>query len=126
MLQSQGLVQIPKINAFVSANLMIVSGLPYAPNALVALPQGTRAINLAAPGTGANRAPTQKLLSLRISKAIGLGAGRKLELITNVNNVLQNEAYQTYVTLNYFNASFAKPAAWIEPRNMNLMAKITW
>ena len=42
------------------------------------------------------------------------------------NNVLQNKAYQSYVTLNYFNASFARPAAWIEPRNFNIMTKLTW
>jgi hypothetical protein len=95
---------------------MILSGLPYAPNTLVPLPQGTRAVNIAPPGSGNNRAPWQKLVSLRFSKALPLGGTRKLELISNVNNILQNKAYQTYVTLNYFNASFAKPAAWIEPR----------
>lgn len=126
MLQSQGLVQIPSLGAFVSGNVMFLSGLPYAPNTLVPLPQGTRAINIASPGTGDNRAPWQKLVSLRFSKALPLGGTRKLELIANVNNVLQNKAYQTYVTLNYFNASFARPAAWIEPRNMNVMTKITW
>jgi carboxypeptidase family protein/TonB-dependent receptor-like protein len=126
MLQSQGLVQIPRIGAFVSANVMILSGFPYAPNAVVALPQGTRAVNIAPPGSGKNRAPWQKLVSARISKALALGGTRKLELIANVNNLLQNKAYQTYVTLNYFNASFAQPAAWIEPRNMNVMTKLTW
>lgn len=126
MLQSQGVVDVPRIGVLVSANVMILSGLPYAPQAVVPLPQGTRSINIASPGSGDNRAPWQKLVSLRLSKSVGLGAGRKLELISNINNVLQNKAYQSYVTLNYFNASFARPAAWIEPRNFNIMTKLTW
>ena len=77
-------------------------------------------------GSGDNRAPWQKLVALRISKAIPLGGTRRLELISNVNNILQNQAYQTYVTLNYFNPQFARPAAWIEPRNFNVMTKLTW
>ena len=126
MLQSQDVIDIPKVGILASANIMIVSGLPYAPQSVVPLPQGTRSINIATPGSGSNRAPVQKLVSMRISKLIPVGNGRKIELISNIANLFQNEAYQTYVTLNYFNASFAKPAAWVEPRNFNLMAKLTW
>jgi hypothetical protein len=125
MLQSQSTVQIPHLDVMVSANVMIVSGLPYAPQALVQLPQGRRAINIAPPG-GVNRAPRQDIMALRFSKMLARHGGRKLELMANVNNALQSKAYQQFITLTYNSPQFAQPSNWIESRNMNLMAKITF
>jgi hypothetical protein len=51
---------------------------------------------------------------------------RKLELLAKVNNALQSKAYQTLVTLTYNSPQFAQPSNWIEPRNMNLIAKFTF
>ncbi len=126
MFQTQSMVQVPKVGLLVAANFQSVAGIPYAPQALINLPQGRRSINIAAPGSDSFRAPWQNLLGVRFSKPVRLGGSRKLELIANVYNVLQVEPYQTFVTLNYFTPQFAQPAAWVEPRNMTLMAKFSW
>ena len=125
MLQSQSVLNVPRVGVMVSASVMVVSGFPYAPQALIQLPQGRRSINIAAPG-GDFRAPRQDLVALRISKIIAIGATRRLEVMANVNNALQSQAYQQFVTLNYFSPQFAQASAWIEPRNMNVMVKVRW
>ncbi len=125
MLTTQSIVEIAPVGVMISANLQVVSGLPYAPQALVQLPQGRQSINIAPPG-GVYRFPRQNILALRFSKQFALGSLRKVELIANVNNALQAQAYQTAVTFNYFDPRFAQPSTWMEPRNMNLMAKVSW
>jgi hypothetical protein len=124
MLQSQSTLMIPRIDLMVSANVMIVSGLPYAPQALVQLPQGRRPINIAPPG-GVNRAPRQDIMALRFSKILARHGGRKLKQMENVNNVLQSKAYQTFITLTYNSPQFAQPSTWIQPRTMKLTATVS-
>jgi len=125
MLTAQATYDVPKIGVLASANVQIVSGLPFAPTATVALPQGTRSVMIAPPG-GDYRFPRQDLIALRLSKVLPVGPSRKLELIANINNILQNEAYTSLGTTNLFSATYGQPTAWVEPRNMNVMVKMTW
>jgi hypothetical protein len=125
MLTSQATYDVPRVGVLVSANVQIVSGLPFAPSAVVPLPQGTRSINIAAPG-GDYRFPRQDIVAMRFSKILPFGPRRKIELIANVNNLLQSEAYSALATTNLFSPLFGQPTTWVEPRNMNVMAKLTW
>ncbi len=125
MLTSQATYTIRPIALLVSANVQLVSGLPFIPTALVPLPQGTRTVNIAPPG-GDYRLPHQNIVAMRFSKLLPIGNGRKVELIANVNNILQSKAYSAFATTNFFSSSYGQPTTWVEPRNMNVMAKLSW
>jgi hypothetical protein len=62
-----------------------------------------------------------------VTKFIRLGRGdRKIELVADVQNALQNEAYTAVVTRNFFSATFGVPSVYTEPRRLLLGTKFAW
>ncbi len=117
---------VAPLGVLLAINSRFESGLPYAPVTVVQLPQGSRSVNVAPPGSGDFRFPPQKTVNLRMSKTIVRRNATRLEVVANVYNVLQNKAVQSFLTLNYFSPTFGQPASWIQPRFANLMVKMSW
>ncbi len=62
---------------------------------------------------------------VRFSKRFPFGHGdRQPELGAEPQNVLQDTANITIVAQNFFAATFAQPNTWLEPRRLQLMAKV--
>jgi hypothetical protein len=116
-----GTVEIPRIALMASFHLMAVTGEPFAPQALVSLPQGRRSVNIEPPG--GYRYPSQELLYLRFTKVLLRRGDRRLELGAEIANALQDKSHNSLITQNFFSSTFAQPAAWIEPRRMQFVAK---
>jgi len=114
ILNGQASYRIPMIEVTAAANLWVQSGIAYAPQAAVSLPQGRRNINIAAPGT--YRTPYQDILNLRLSKNVWEQGGRRIEVMIDIRNLTQGEVYQKVITKNFFNPKFGQPSAWIPPR----------
>lgn len=124
MLSMQGAVQVPRVDVNVSAAYMLQSGLPYAPQAQVVLPQGRKSINTGAPGTF--RFPKHNNLNLRVSKFFAYSASGRIELIADAQNLLQAETSLSVITRNFFSTNFGLPATWVEPRRLLLGIKFTY
>jgi hypothetical protein len=110
----QGMYVVPKIEVTVAPNLLWQSGIAFAPQALVSLPQARLSINIEPPGS--YRTPVQRLMGLRVSRDVWRRGTRRLQVTSDFTNLLQNETYQNIITRNFFNANFGKPASWIPPR----------
>jgi hypothetical protein len=115
--------EVPKLLVLVSTNLLISQGHPFAPEALIQLPQGRRSVNIEAP-TGEFRYPRQDLLNFRFSKILFRTGTRKLEVAAELMNVLQDTAHDQILTGNFFSPTFGQPARWIPPRRMNFLARV--
>lgn len=125
MFTATGGYELPKVAVLVSSSYMYAQGTPYAPQALISLPQGRRSVNIAPPD-GTYRFPSQNLLSFRISKILFRRADRRLELATEIMNALQDKAFDQILTRNFFSPTFGQPANWIEPRRMNFLARVNF
>jgi hypothetical protein len=101
---------------------MSASGNPYAPQALVQLPQGRLSINIEE-ADGTYRMPYQNSLNLRFTKLLFRQADRRLEIGTEIRNVLQDEGFESVVTRNFFTATFGQASSWVEPRRMVFLAR---
>jgi hypothetical protein len=113
---------VPFIDVQVAANLMALSGTPYAPQALVQLPQGRRSVDIAAPGS--YRTPSQELLYLRFNKILFRHSGRRVEVAAELANALQSEAFLTVATQNFFASNFGQSSGnYIQPRRLTFIAK---
>ena len=121
MLTAMGMYDIPVIDLRVSANLMVASGQPYTPQALVQLPQGRRSINIERAGN--YRLPTQELLYLQLEKTIFSVGGRRVMVGGQIWNVLQDTAHDDVVTQNFFSDNFGVPDQWVIPRRMHVWVR---
>jgi hypothetical protein len=115
--------EVPRVRLMVSGHLMAVSGNPYAPQALVSLPQGRRSVNIE-PATGEYRQSTQKLLYLRFGRDVFKRGHRRVELAAEVANLLQDKSSNSIISRNFFSTTFGQPGEWIEPRRMFFVAKL--
>jgi hypothetical protein len=116
--------EIPKIAVTAATNFMGLSGAPYAPQALVSLPQGRRSVNIEE--AGAYRLPAHTSLSLRFSKFLFRSGERRLELIAHVSNLLQEDTYTAVVSRNYFATTFGQGDSWVEPRKMYFQVRVLY
>jgi hypothetical protein len=128
MFTLNGSYDIPRIDVRVSANYQNLSHSAWAPQALVSLPQGRRFVNIEPPGS--YRAERFNLLYFRINKILFARGHRRLELIANVINALQNKAPASsrsyFATFNYFSPNFAEPNHWVQPRQLYFGARVNF
>jgi hypothetical protein len=108
----------------VSGNLTAVSGTAISSTAnITGLPQGTRAINLDAPGA-IYRTPEEKYMHVRFTKIMFRSGSRRLELTGEVKNAL-NEMGTTSIRSTVFNnANFLVTNSYPEPRQLRLFARL--
>jgi hypothetical protein len=122
MFRVQTAYEIPTVDVLVGAAIQYLTGKPYAPQANVALPQGTRQIYLEP--MGSFRLQPQTLLDLRISKIFRFGEDRRLEVVADILNLFQEEAEESIVSRNFFGSTFGEPATWIDPMRAMIGIKL--
>ena len=108
-----GTVDVPRTGFVIAANLQHFSGKPWAASTQVVLPQGDKRILIEPRGT--RRLPAQSLLDLRVSRTFGSG-GRRVELLLDVLNLLNDTAEEAVATDNFFSSNFARPTVFMDPR----------
>ncbi len=118
MFRVQGAVEIPKIEVLLSANFQQLTGKPWAGVTFVRLPQGTRPIFVEPRGT--RRLPSQTLLDFRVSKIFRFSGERKLELVLDILNLLNETAAEGVVTTNVFSPEFGEGSRFVTPRQAML------
>jgi hypothetical protein len=59
---------------------------------------------------------SQTLLDLRLSKAFSFGGSRRVELLVDVLNLLNDTAEEGLVTENISSANFGLPTTFVDPR----------
>jgi hypothetical protein len=124
LITATGSYQVPKINLQLAANFMAVSGTPFAPQALVQLPQGRRAINIEP--AGKYRLPSQELLWIRVQKSLFRQGTRRLDVTAELANALQDTAHDAVATRTFFASNFAAPNNWVLPRRVLLMVSFAY
>ena len=107
MVRAEASYLIPKIDLTVATAVSDISGLALAPTTLVSLPQGQRSIAIAPPGSF--RTPRVNLVNLQFDKSVFQSGGHRLSLTAQVFNLLQDDAYETVTTTNFFSSSFMAP-----------------
>ena len=108
-----GTVDVPRTGFVIAANLQYFSGKPWAASTQVVLPQGDTRILIEPRGT--RRLSSQSLLDLRVSRTFG-SSGRRVELLLDVLNLLNDTAEEAVATDNFFSANFARPTVFMDPR----------
>jgi hypothetical protein len=117
-----GSYNLQRFDVQISGNLIVLQGTPYSSIVQVRLPQGRRSIRLDAPD--AFRGPTEKHLSIRVSKIMFRSAARRLELSGEVRNLLQDTNNQTRITTVYGDPNFGLQSSWPDPRQLLLRARV--
>ena len=117
-----GSVDVPHTGVLVAANFQQFSGKPWAASTNVTtLPQGSQRILLEPRGT--RRLPSQSLLDLRVSRAVGFGPNR-VELLLDVLNLLNDAAEEAIATDNLFGATFGRGTVFMDPRRVMLGVRL--
>jgi hypothetical protein len=117
-----GSVDVPHTGVLVAANFQQFSGKPWAASTNVTtLPQGSQRILLEPRGT--RRLPSQSLLDLRVSRAVGFGPNR-VELLLDVLNLLDDAAEEAIATDNLFGPTFGRGTVFMDPRRVMLGVRL--
>jgi hemin uptake protein HemP len=118
MFRLMGSVDVPRTGVVLAANLQYFSGKPWAAIALVPLPQtnnqATQRVQLEP--RGSRRLSSQTLLDIRLSKTFSFGGPRRVELLVDVLNVLNDTAEESLATENLFSTNFGQPTSFMDPR----------
>ncbi len=121
VLTATGSYDVPKIDIQVSGNLALMSGLPYAPQIQVVLPQGRRNINFDVPGS--YRLPNEQWLFLRVSKILFRSGPRRLELGVELRNTLQQTSDGSLASRIFSSPNFGQQTTWPIPRQLLFRVK---
>jgi outer membrane receptor protein involved in Fe transport len=121
MVRVQTAYEIPGPEILVGAAFQYLTGKPYAPQANVRLPQGTRQIYIEP--LGSYRLSAQTLLDLRISKIFRFSNERRIEVLVDILNLLQDKAEESIVSRNFFSDNYGVPNTYIDPRRAMIGVK---
>jgi hypothetical protein len=122
VLRMTGLVNVPKLGVVVSGHLQHFSGKPWAAAAQVSLPQGDQRILLEP--RGSRRLSSQSILDLRVSKTLRLGDARRVELLMDVLNLLNDTAEEALVSDVLGSATFGRPRSFVDPLRAMIGARL--
>jgi hypothetical protein len=122
LLRVAGYGAIPKVGIVAGASVQYLSGTPWGAHAVVVLPQGPQFPYIEPPGT--RRLPAHTVVDLRLSKAIPLGGERRLELLVDVLNALDQTTTQGVRSTNFFAPSFGEGIAHVRPRRAMIGVKV--
>ena len=129
ILRAMSSVDLPRTGITVAANFQYFSGKPWAATASVALSQNPSQRILIEP-RGARRLSSQELLDLRVSRAITIAPGRRIELLFDVLNALNDAAEESIISDTRVtetvksNPTFGQPNAFVDPRRVMLGLRI--
>jgi hypothetical protein len=114
MLRVMGSLDVPRTGLAVAANVQHFSGKPWAATAQIALPQGDQRILLEP--RGSRRLSSQTLVDLRVSRTISVGGSKRVELLLDVLNALNDAAEEGLATENLISPNFGLGTAFVDPR----------
>jgi hypothetical protein len=114
MLRIMGSLDVPRTGLVVAANVQHFSGKPWAATAQIALPQGDQRILLEP--LGSRRLSSQTLVDLRVSRAISIRGSKRVELLVDVFNALNDAAEEGLATDTLVSRNFGQPSVFIDPR----------
>ena len=97
------------------------TGDPFAREASVTLPQGRHFIAIE-PADGTFRMDRQDILNFRLSKNFRMD-NKSIEFGAEFQNILQDEAWDSVSSKDFFSTSFNEPTFWIEPRRVNFFIR---
>ena len=120
MFRTMASVDVPKTGFVFAGNLGFFSGKPWAGTTLVSVPQNPQQQRILVESRGSRRLSSQTLLDVRLSKMIARGTGKRIELVIDVLNVLNNTAEESLVTDNIASPNFGKPNSFVDPRRAML------
>jgi TonB-dependent receptor-like protein/carboxypeptidase family protein len=124
MLRVMGSVEEARTGVVIAANVQHFSGKPWAATTQIALPQGDQRILLEP--RGARRLSSQTLVDVRLSRTISLGGSKRVELLVDVLNVLNDRAEEGLATDNLFSPNFGQPTGFIDPRRAMAGVRLNW
>ena len=125
IVRAMGAVDIPRTGFVLAANLQHFTGKPWAASAQVVVPQSQN-LRILLERRGARRLSSQTLFDLRLSRRVGLGQGRTVELLVDVLNALNESAEESIVSdvqtseTVRLNPTFGQPNAFVDPRRVML------
>jgi hypothetical protein len=112
-----GMYQFEKINGALAVNFIAQIGNPFAPQAQVRLTQGNITVNVA-PNDGTYKQDTQKILYLRYNWHVFQRGAKRIDLMAELANALQDMGNQSIVSNNIFATTFAQSNSWTLPRRL--------
>jgi hypothetical protein len=116
--RAMGSIEVPRTGMVIAASMQYFSGKPWAAVALVGLPQtnnqATQRVQLEV--RGSRRLSSQALLDMRVSKKFSFGGSRRIELLVDVLNVLNDTAEEGLISENLFSSNFGLPNRFVDPR----------
>ncbi|HXV63920.1 MAG TPA: hypothetical protein VEK15_24680, partial [Vicinamibacteria bacterium] len=124
MFRVLGSTEIPKVGIYLGASYQHLTGTPWAAKALVRLPQGPRAVNIEP--RGARRMPSEEILDLRLSKPFSLGNGRRIEILFDLLNALNDVSPQRVANTNYYAENFGEGRDFLTPRRLMVGVKASF
>jgi hypothetical protein len=124
MFKAMGSVDVPGTGLVLAANLGFFSGKPWAATGLTSVRQNPQQQRILLEPRGTQRLSSQTLLDVRISKPLSLGNGRRIELILDALNVLNQAAEEGVFTDNLASSNFGLPIAFIDPRRVMLSVRM--
>ena len=122
VLRVMGSVEVPRTGVSLAANLQQFSGKPWAASAQVSLPQGDQRILLET--RGSRRLSSQSLLDMRVSRPFAWNGVRRVELLLDVLNLLNDTAEEGLATDNLYSPNFGQPSLFMDPRRAMLSVRL--
>jgi hypothetical protein len=129
MIRVMGSAEIPRTGFLIAGNLQYFSGKPWAATAQINLLQNSLQRVQLEP-RGSRRLSSQTLLDLRLSRPIPFGRSRRLELLIDLLNLLNDTAEEGLVTdvlvteTVAVNPNFGKPNVFMDPRRAMLGVRL--
>ena len=118
-----GSVEVPRTGLAIAANMQHFIGKPWAPSALVQVPQNNQQRVLIEP-RGSRRLSSQSLLDVRVSRAVTLPGAGRVEFLMDVLNALNDTGEEAIATDNAFNANAGVGTVFMDPRRVMLSVRL--
>ena len=116
MARVMGSIDVPRARFVIAGNVQYFSGKPWAAYAPITLRQGDQRVQLEA--RGSRRLSSQTLVDLRLSKTVSFGGSKRVELLVDVLNALNDTAEESVATENLSSPNFGLASAFIDPRRV--------
>jgi hypothetical protein len=123
LFRGQAVGRVPKLDVILGVSFQHLSGVPWAGQYAVRLPQGR--IPVYVEPRGSRRLDSQTLLDLRVSKDFALTGSARLELLVDVFNVFNVSTYQS-ANSSAFTDAFGDGRGPMDPRKAMLGARLTF
>jgi hypothetical protein len=123
MFRVMGGFDVPRTGVVVAANFQFFSGKPWAATALINPQNNQQRVLIETRGT--RRLSSQSLLDLRVSRTVAIGGMGRVELVVDVLNALNDSAEESIASDDFFNPTFNRPAAFVDPRRAMIGVKLS-